>query len=134
PQAMNRQAVRWLREAGVSSINLDLIYGLPLQTEATVSRTIEDVLELQPDRLSVFGYAHVPWIKPAQKILEQRNPLPGPEERLAMFGLMRERLLSAGYIDIGLDHFARPGDELATARENGGLQRNFQGYSTRAGT
>ena len=133
PQALNRQAVRWLREAGVSSINLDLIYGLPLQTEATIARTLDDALELAPDRLSIFGYAHVPWIKPAQRILEQRNPLPGPEARLAMFGLMRDRLRHAGYVDIGLDHFARPTDELAVARQTGGLQRNFQGYSTRGG-
>lgn len=134
PQAFNRRTVQWLRQAGISSINLDLIYGLPLQNVETVGRTISDALELAPERLSIFGYAHVPWIKPAQRILEKQQPLPGPEERLAMFALMRDRLLQAGYVDIGLDHFARPDDELALAHAQGGLQRNFQGYSTRAGT
>ncbi len=134
PQALNRRTVQWLRDAGVSSVSLDLIYGLPLQTVDTINRTIDDALELAPDRLSIFGYAHVPWIKPAQRIFDQRQQLPGPEERLAMFSLMRERLLNAGYVDVGLDHFARPEDELARAHATGGLQRNFQGYSTRAGT
>jgi oxygen-independent coproporphyrinogen III oxidase len=133
PQALNRQTVQWLRAAGVTSINLDLIYGLPLQTVATIARTVEDALELSPDRLSIFGYAHVPWIKPAQRIFEQRQQLPGPAERLEMFGVLRDRLLRAGYVDIGLDHFARPTDELARARKSGGLHRNFQGYTTCAG-
>jgi oxygen-independent coproporphyrinogen III oxidase len=134
PQELNRQTVQWLREAGVESISLDLIYGLPLQTAETITQTLDDALELAPDRLSIFGYAHVPWIKPAQRIFENRQQLPGPEERLALFSLMRERLLQAGYVDIGLDHFARPEDELAQAHASGRLQRNFQGYSTRAGT
>lgn len=95
--------------------------------------TLDDVLELGPDRLSVFSYARMPWVKPAQRIFGQRGQLPGAEEKLAQFALMQARLLTAGYVDIGLDHFARPGDELAQARAAGTLQRNFQGYSTRAG-
>jgi oxygen-independent coproporphyrinogen III oxidase len=133
PHALNEQTVAWLRGAGFESINVDLIYGLPLQTVESFSRTLDDVLGLSPDRLSVFGYAHVPWIKPAQKIFEERDQLPTPEERLALWALAHSRLTDAGYIDIGLDHFARPGDELAIAQREGTLHRNFQGYSTRAG-
>lgn len=130
PHRLNEQAVGWLRDAGFRSINFDLIYGLPLQTPASFARTINDVLALSPDRLSVFSYAHVPWIRPAQKILEDRNPLPDAEAKLAMFAVAHEKLTAAGYIDIGLDHFARPDDELAIAQREGTLQRNFQGYST----
>lgn len=133
PQSQNEAAVAWLRAAGFTSINVDLIHGLPLQTPTSFARTIADVLTLKPDRLSVFSYAHVPWIKPAQKIFDDRNQLPGPEERLEMAALARETLTDAGYVDIGLDHFARPDDELAVALRAGTLHRNFQGYSTQAG-
>lgn len=133
PQSMNEQAFAWLRAAGFSSIGVDLIYGLPLQSPETFARTIHDALRLDPDRLSIFSYAHVPWVKPAQKIFEDRQQLPGAEEKLAMFAVAHEALTEAGYVDIGLDHFAKPGDELAIALREGTLQRNFQGYSTRAG-
>jgi len=133
PQAVNQQAFTWLREAGINSINVDLIYGLPLQTPESFARTIEDVLTLQPDRLSVFSYAHVPWIKPTQKIFEDRAQLPGPEEKLAMSAVAQEKLTAAGFVDIGLDHFARPDDSLAIAQRAGTLHRNFQGYSTQSG-
>ncbi|HEY0944808.1 MAG TPA: oxygen-independent coproporphyrinogen III oxidase [Opitutaceae bacterium] len=133
PHETNIRTIEWLRGAGVDSINVDLIYGLPLQTPESLDRTINDVLELRPNRLSVFSYAHVPWIKPAQRIFDKMNQLPGPEQKLAMFGLMHTRLKAAGYVDIGLDHFARPDDELAHAQRAGSLHRNFQGYSTRAG-
>ncbi len=133
PNALNAQAVAWLRETGFHSVNVDLIYGLPLQTTDTFAETIRDVLALKPDRLSVFSYAHVPWIKPAQKIFEDRGQLPEPEQKFAMFVAAHELLTAAGYVDIGLDHFARPDDELAVAQRAGTLQRNFQGYSTRAG-
>lgn len=133
PQSVNIQAVNWLRESGFTSINVDLIYGLPLQTPATFVHTIGDVLDLNPDRLSVFSYAHVPWIKPAQRIFDDREQLPGPEEKLAMFAAAHEKLTAAGYVDIGLDHFARPDDSLALAQRAGTLHRNFQGYSTEAG-
>jgi oxygen-independent coproporphyrinogen-3 oxidase len=134
PQRLNKQAIAWLRANGFASINIDLIYGLPLQTPATFERTIDDVLMLGPDRLSVFSYAHVPWIKPAQRIFEDRDQLPEPEEKLAMFVVAHRKLTAAGFIDIGLDHFARPDDSLALAQRAGTLQRNFQGYSTQADT
>ncbi len=133
PYRLNRQAVDWLREAGFKSVSVDLIYGLPLQTPASFEKTIDEVFQLGPDRLSVFSYAHVPWLRPAQKIFDARGGLPAPEEKLAMFALAHAKLTAAGYVDIGLDHFAKPGDELALARESGNLQRNFQGYSTSAG-
>jgi len=133
PQSLNEQAMAWLRAEGFNSVNVDLIYGLPLQTPETFSKTIDDVLTLSPERLSVFSYAHVPWIKPAQRIFEDRGQLPTPEGKLAMFAVAHERLTAAGYIDIGLDHFARPDDELARAQRAGTLHRNFQGYSTHAG-
>jgi oxygen-independent coproporphyrinogen-3 oxidase len=133
PQAVNQQAFDWLRENGFGSINVDLIFGLPLQTPQSFARTVEDVLQLEPDRLSVFSYAHVPWIKPAQKIFDDREQLPGAEEKLAMFAVAHERLTAAGFVDIGLDHFARPDDSLAVAQRAGTLHRNFQGYSTQAG-
>ncbi|PAW67154.1 MAG: oxygen-independent coproporphyrinogen III oxidase [Opitutia bacterium Tous-C1TDCM] len=132
PMAANRQAFVWLREAGFESINVDLIYGLPMQTAATFAKTIADVLELGPDRLSVFSYAHVPWIKPSQRIFDDRAQLPGPEAKLGMSALAHEHLTAAGYVDIGLDHFARPTDSLALAQRAGTLHRNFQGYSTQA--
>lgn len=133
PHALNAQAMEWLRADGFSSVNLDLIYGLPLQDVETFGKTLDDVLAIKPDRLSVFSYAHVPWIRPAQRIFEDRGQLPSPEEKLAMFALAHERLTAAGYIDIGLDHFAKPNDELAQAQRAGTLHRNFQGYSTHAG-
>jgi oxygen-independent coproporphyrinogen-3 oxidase len=133
PMDNNRQAFTWLREAGFNSINVDLIFGLPLQTQQTFEQTIKDVLTLNPERLSIFSYAHVPWIKPAQLIFVTRNQLPSPADKLSMFATAHEKLTEAGYVDIGLDHFARPDDELAIAQKEGTLHRNFQGYSTAAG-
>ncbi|MFM8337876.1 MAG: oxygen-independent coproporphyrinogen III oxidase [Opitutaceae bacterium] len=133
PQEMNRQAFAWLRAAGFGSINVDLIYGLPLQNEASFARTIDDVLGLGPDRLSVFSYAHVPWIKPAQRIFDDRAQLPSAEAKLAMFATAHAKLTTAGFVDIGLDHFARPDDALAVAQRADTLYRNFQGYTTQAG-
>lgn len=133
PQECNERAFEWLRGEGFESINVDLIYGLPGQTPAGYSETLARVLSCPPDRFAVFSYAHVPWMVPAQKILE-RQQLPGPEDKIAMLKLVIETLTSAGYVFIGMDHFARPGDELVRALENGTLQRNFQGYSTRGGT
>jgi oxygen-independent coproporphyrinogen III oxidase len=133
PHQQNETAFEWLRVSGVKSINVDLIYGLPLQTPASFARTIDTVLGLSPDRLSIFSYAHVPWVKPAQRIFDLRQQLPKGADKLRMFTLAHERLTAAGYIDIGLDHFAKPHDELALAQRAGRLHRNFQGYSTRAG-
>jgi oxygen-independent coproporphyrinogen-3 oxidase len=132
PFEMTKQVVEWMREEGFQSINLDLIYGLPHQTERTFAKTLEETLSLAPDRFAVFNYAHVPWIKPAQKILKTET-LPSPETKLALLKLTIEKLTSEGYVYIGMDHFARAGDELAVAQRQKTLQRNFQGYSTRGG-
>jgi oxygen-independent coproporphyrinogen-3 oxidase len=134
PREMTQQAMDWMRELGYNSINLDLIYGLPFQTPQSFNETLDTVLTMKPDRLAVFSYAHVPWIKPSQKILE-REVLPTPETKLEVLKLVIEKLTADGqYVYIGMDHFARPTDELAVAQREKKLQRNFQGYSTRAGS
>jgi oxygen-independent coproporphyrinogen-3 oxidase len=133
PLAQTAQAITWLREAGYQSVSVDLIFGLPVQTPESFARTLDEVITLQPDRLAVFSYAHVPWIRPAQKIFEQRGQLPTTENKLAMLTTATRALTAAGYVHIGMDHFARPGDELARAHDEGTLHRNFQGYTTRAG-
>lgn len=132
PQSQNVEAMEMLRGNGFGSVNIDLIYGLPKQTAESFDRTLDQVLELEPDRFAVFNYAHVPWMRPAQKLLE-RSGLPGARTKLQLLKLCIERLTGAGYVYIGMDHFARPEDELVRAQRNGTLQRNFQGYSTRAG-
>ena len=130
PRDLTRQTLDWARELGFGSVNFDLIYGLPHQTIETFNRTLNEVLDMEPDRLAVFSYAHVPWIKPAQKILEQKV-LPTPEVKLQLLKIVIERLTENNrYTYIGMDHFARPTDELVTAQRNKTLQRNFQGYST----
>jgi oxygen-independent coproporphyrinogen-3 oxidase len=132
---MTQQAMDWMRELGYGSINLDLIYGLPHQTPESFNETLDTVLEMKPDRLAVFSYAHVPWVKPAQKILEQQTHLPAAGTKLQVLKLVIEKLTANNqYVYIGMDHFARPNDELAVAQRNKQLQRNFQGYSTRAGS
>jgi oxygen-independent coproporphyrinogen-3 oxidase len=134
PREMTQQAMEWMRELGYNSINLDLIYGLPFQTPQSFNETLDTVLTMKPDRLAVFSYAHVPWIKPSQKILE-REVLPTPETKLEVLKLVIEKLTADGqYVYIGMDHFAKPTDELAVAQREKKLQRNFQGYSTRAGS
>ncbi|HEY1662275.1 MAG TPA: oxygen-independent coproporphyrinogen III oxidase [Verrucomicrobiae bacterium] len=131
PRDMTQQVLDWARELGFASVNFDLIYGLPHQTADSFNRTLDAVLEMQPDRLAVFSYAHVPWIKPAQKILEQKI-LPSAEVKLQLLKNVIERLTGNGrYVYIGMDHFAKPTDELVAAQRNKTLQRNFQGYSTR---
>jgi oxygen-independent coproporphyrinogen III oxidase len=124
--------VGWMREVGFESINIDLIYGLPYQTPTSFAKTLDETLSLKPDRFAVFNYAHVPWMKPAQKILKTET-LPTPELKLELLKLTIEKLTSEGYVYIGMDHFARANDELATAQREKTLQRNFQGYSTRGG-
>jgi oxygen-independent coproporphyrinogen-3 oxidase len=136
PRDMTQQVLDWARELGFGSISFDLIYGLPHQTAGSFNRTLDIVLEMQPDRLAVFSYAHVPWIKPAQKILEQSRNAgpPTPELKLELLKNAIERFTENNrYVYIGMDHFARPYDELAVAQKKKRLQRNFQGYSTRAG-
>lgn len=133
PLAQTAQAIAWLREAGYQSVSVDLIYGLPVQTPESFARTLDEVIALKPDRLAVFSYAHVPWLKPAQKIFDDRAQLPTTEAKLAMLTAAARALAAAGYVHIGMDHFARPDDELARAHDDGTLYRNFQGYTTRAG-
>ena len=132
PQSMNEAAFEWLRGAGIENINCDLIYGLPLQTPQTFAKTISDTLALAPTRIALFGYAHVPWMKPSQKNLE-KNPLPNSDEKVEIFLSAKRAFEENGFEFVGLDHFAKPSDPLMQARRNGTLHRNFQGYSTHAG-
>jgi oxygen-independent coproporphyrinogen-3 oxidase len=135
-QAINRvesfevlkNAAGWLREAGVRSINFDLMYGLPRQTTASLLQTIDKILTLRPDRIALFGYAHVPWMKPHQELIDTAA-LPAPIERMAQSRAAAERLEYAGYVSVGLDHYALPADELAHSRHSERLHRNFQGYT-----
>lgn len=122
-------AVRMLRERGIPAINFDLIYGLPFQTVASCLDTVEQALRLQPDRLAVFGYAHVPGFKPHQRKIDE-SALPAPPERHEQAEAIARELMVRGYRQVGLDHFALPGDSLAAAAETGTLRRNFQGYTT----
>lgn len=131
-EELTRQTVAWARELGFQSINLDLIYGLPFQTLETFRETIDKVAEISPDRIAVFNYAHVPWLKKHMNLIKAED-LPSTEKRLQILKMTIETLLSAGYEYIGMDHFAKPTDELAVAQKNGTLYRNFQGYSTKAG-
>ncbi|MFH1532144.1 MAG: oxygen-independent coproporphyrinogen III oxidase [Pseudomonadota bacterium] len=121
-----------LRSRGVDAINLDLIYGLPTQTEESFGRTLERIIALRPTRLAVFGYAHVPWVAPHQASLAAHS-IPDRDARLALFSLAWEMLRDAGWEQVGMDHFARPGDELVGALRTRTLNRNFMGYTTRRG-
>lgn len=132
PENITRQVIEWCRELGFESMNIDLIYGLPLQTQDSFANTLERVLLLKPDRLALYNFAFVPWLKPQQKLIHIED-LPESEEKLLLFADATNRFLESGYEYIGMDHFAKPDDELAKARDEGTLQRNFQGYSTRAG-
>jgi len=120
------------RELGFHSINMDLIYGLPRQTPESFARAIDTLLTMRPDRVAVYSFALVPWIKAQQKYINPAE-LPSPETKLRLFCIAREKLLTAGYAAIGMDHFALPGDELARAVENRTLHRNFMGYTVKMG-
>jgi len=133
PLEMTADLLSAARTTGYQSISVDLIYGLPHQTVSGFGRTLEKIVELAPDRLSVFGYAHMPHLFKMQRQIDDAT-LPLPATRLVLLGLAIETLTAAGYVYIGMDHFARPTDELVRAQRNGTLQRNFQGYSTRADT
>ena len=117
------------RRLGFRSINVDLIYGLPLQSTASFARTVDTIIAAAPDRLSVFNYAHLPELFAPQRRINEAD-LPSAAEKLEILRMTGERLLAAGYVYIGMDHFAKPDDELAAAQRNGTLYRNFQGYST----
>ncbi len=131
PTETNAKTISWLREAGVDSINVDLIYGLPHQTEESFKETLQEVLSYDPDRLAVFSYAHVPWSKPAQKILE-RSPLPDADSKIEILIQTVEKLTGCGYAHVGMDHFAKLEDPMVKAQQAKTLQRNFQGYSLHA--
>jgi oxygen-independent coproporphyrinogen-3 oxidase len=131
PIEVTAQAVRWLRDAGVDAINIDLMYGLPHQTLDRMRRTVDAVVALRPARLALFGYAHVPWMKRHQRLIPERA-LPGAELRWTQFATAAAMLEDAGYVAIGLDHFAVPSDPLAIALREQRLHRNFQGYTADA--
>lgn len=124
-----KAVVDGMRQRGVTSVNLDVLYGLPHQTVASVEATVDQVLAMDPDRLALFGYAHVPWMKTHQRMIDE-TALPGIAERLRQSIAAAERICAAGYVAIGIDHFARPSDSLAIAAGAGKLRRNFQGYTT----
>ena len=132
PEDLTRQTISWAKELGFDSLNLDLMYGLPHQTVSTFERTIELILDMKPDRLAVFNYAHLPKMIKHQKLIKDEW-LPSPDVKLQLLKLSIEKLTSNGFVYIGMDHFARPEDELTVAMNNGSLYRNFQGYSTHAG-
>ena len=133
PLSLVESVVDRLRAAPhAPAINFDLIHGLPGQTAQGFGRTLAEVARLGPDRVAVFGYAHVPWMRPHQQALEG-HPLPDARQRVELLGQAWEALTAAGYVPIGFDHFARPGDELARALATGSLHRNFMGYTTRRG-
>lgn len=115
-------------EAGISDLNVDLMYGLPYQTEEKVARTVDKALQLEPNRVALFGYAHVPWMKKHMRLIDE-NMLPDAAQRWRQFETATDQLRKAGYVSIGMDHFARPGSSLAKAAETGRLHRNFQGYT-----
>jgi oxygen-independent coproporphyrinogen-3 oxidase len=118
------------RGLGYQTLNFDLVYGLPRQRAETFAETLNQVVHLRPDRLALFSYAHVPWIRPHQRAIDE-TLLPDPVSKLRLFEQARNRLFEAGYLQIGMDHFALPDDELARARVSRRLHRNFQGYTTR---
>ncbi len=135
-QAINRiqpfttvkRTVDWLRENGVTDVNFDLMYGLPHQTVETLRATVEDCMELRPDRIALFGYAHVPWLAKNQRMIVE-SALPDSKARFNQSESAASRLVELGYERIGLDHFALPGDSLAVAAREGRMRRNFQGYT-----
>ena len=128
----NAHAMEWLRDAGFESVNVDLIYGLPKQTPSLFKQTLDTVEFLDPERIALYSYAHIPWIKPAQKLIRD-DDLPEPASKLVMFQMALKQFQENGWDYIGMDHFAKTNDELAIAKNNGTLHRNFQGYSTKAG-
>lgn len=128
PMDVNRHMVKMLRANGINALNLDLMYGLPFQTEDHIRTSVREALTLEPSRIALFGYAHVPWMKTHMKMIKEET-LPGPDERFQQAEIAAEELTKAGYIRIGLDHFAHPDDAMAKALAGGTLHRNFQGYT-----
>ncbi len=128
PYDMTQRAVEGFREAGIANVNFDLLYGLPCQTLAGVKESADLAMTLAPDRIALFGYAHVPWMRRHQNLIDEAT-LPGAHDRLRFAEAAAERIRGHGMIAIGLDHFARPDDRLAVAQREGRLHRNFQGYT-----
>jgi oxygen-independent coproporphyrinogen-3 oxidase len=129
PEALLFDVMDWIKEAGFESVNADLIYGLPYQTLSSFKETIQKTIKLDPDRIAIFNFAYVPWMKPVQKNIPQ-SALPQPHEKLEIWQMSIQELTDNGYVFIGMDHFAKPNDELAIAQQNSSLKRNFQGYTT----
>jgi len=129
---ITRNVVDWARELGFKSINLDLIYGLPYQSVKEFEKTLDIIIDISPERLAVFNYAHVPWLKKHQNVITA-DMLPAPDTKLEILKMTIEKLIDAGYEYIGMDHFSKPTDELSIAQKNKTLYRNFQGYSIKSG-
>lgn len=125
---ITRRAVDMIRDRGIASLNADILYGLPHQDTRRMAESVQKLLALSPDRVALYGYAHVPWMAKRQVMIPSET-LPDPQDRLALFDTARALFLADGYEDIGIDHFARPGDSLARAQRAGQLRRNFQGYT-----
>jgi oxygen-independent coproporphyrinogen-3 oxidase len=126
-----RRTIEDLRSIGISSLNIDILYGLPLQTEERLRSTVDKAVALAPDRIALFGYAHVPWMKKHQSMIA-KSDLPSDSERPRHAAAAAANLVAAGYVQIGFDHFAKPSDSMALAESSGRLRRNFQGYTTDA--
>ncbi|WP_231402155.1 oxygen-independent coproporphyrinogen III oxidase [Panacibacter microcysteis] len=126
-----QRAITTARHIGYTSVNFDLIYGLPKQTTESITRTIQQVIELKPDRIAFYSYAHVPWTSRAQRLFDE-DDLPGAAEKMALYLTGKQLLTEAGYYDIGMDHFSLPHDDLYKARIKGKLHRNFMGYTTQS--
>jgi len=131
PFELTRDLIFAARELGFDSINVDLIYGLPYQSPERFAHTVEQILQLGPDRVALFSYAHVPWLKKQQGSFAAH--LPEGMQKFEIFRTGLQKFLGAGYLYIGMDHFAKPGDELAISQQRRTLHRNFQGYTTKAG-
>ncbi|MBI2264514.1 MAG: oxygen-independent coproporphyrinogen III oxidase [Armatimonadetes bacterium] len=130
-ESLTHELVEYSRSAGFSSVNIDLIYGLPFQTPESFSDTLDSIISLRPDRVAVYNFAHVPWIKGNQKRIDPRT-LPSPEVKFALLAGTMEHFTQAGYVQIGMDHFSLPADELARAQAKRTLGRNFMGYTVKA--
>ncbi|MDI7174176.1 oxygen-independent coproporphyrinogen III oxidase [Leptospira santarosai] len=130
PFEMTERITELSRKLGYTSVNFDLIYGLPRQNPESMKRTVKKTLELRPDRIAFYSYAHVPWLKAAQRLFTESDLPSGPEKR-ELYEISREMFLKAGYLEIGMDHFALESDSLSRAVKNGNLHRNFMGYTSK---
>ncbi|MBL9056452.1 MAG: oxygen-independent coproporphyrinogen III oxidase [Rhodobacteraceae bacterium] len=125
---LTKEVADMIRDRGVTSLNADILYGLPFQTNSRIADSVQKLLTLSPDRVALYGYAHVPWVSRRQQMIPS-DAIPTPQERLNLFETARKLFVWDGYDEIGIDHFARPGDGMAKAAKAGTLRRNFQGYT-----